>query len=226
MELKMKHKLTNLFLAVLITACSSTPNKKIPDIAKVIPNKPKEHFIETNAIAPEWTSLKSGVYKKSKVKAVFYGLGLVDKEELVSDRKILSEDRARNELAKVFNFYIKNLAKEVSGSKLSHSLNDVHRDRLDSSIDERTATILMEAEITQYWLNKNNGKVYSMARLGLNRLADKVDSIRWMSAEDKSLLKESIVRAHSSMANEQTNPIQIVKEELIYPTKFERRLSY
>ena len=222
----MKHKLTKFFLAVLMTACSSTPNKKLHDIAKVISNKPKEHSIETNVIAPEWTSLKSGVYKESKGKAVFYGLGLVDKEELVSDRKILSEDRARNELAKVFNSYIKNLAKEVAGSKLSHSLTDVHRDRLDTSIDERTATILMEAEITQYWLNKNNGKVYSMARLGLNRLADKVDSIRWMSAEDKNLLKESIVRAHSSMANEQANPIQIVKEELISPTKFERRLSY
>ena len=138
----------------------------------------------------------------------------------------ISEDRARNELAKVFDSYIKRLAKEVTGSKLSNSVTDVHRNRLGSSLDERTATILMEAEITQYWSNKNNGKVYSMAQLDLNRLTDKLDSIKSISPEDRSFLKEAIVRAHSSMANEQTSQVQFAKEEKNTPTKLERQLSY
>jgi len=138
----------------------------------------------------------------------------------------ISEDRARNELAKVFNSYIKRLAKEIAGSKLSNSLTDVHKDRLGSSLDERTATILMEAEITKYWLNENNGKVYSMAQLDLNRLTNKLDSIDSISTENRSFLKESIVRAHSSMANEQTSQVQFAKEEIDTPIKLERQLSY
>ena len=222
----MKHKLTNLFIAALMTACSSTPNKIFPDITKMIPRESEERSIDANVIAPEWTTLTSGVYKESKGKAVFYGLGKVEKREWISDRKMLSEDRARNELAKVFDSYIKRLAKEVTGSKLSNSVTDVHRNRLGSSLDERTATILMEAEITQYWSNKNNGKVYSMAQLDLNRLTDKLDSIKSISPEDRSFLKESIVRAHSSMANEQTGQLQFVKEEISSPTQLERQLSY
>ena len=192
----------------------------------MIPRELEERSIDANVIAPEWTTLTSGVYKESKGKAVFYGLGKVEKREWISDRKMLSEDRARNELAKVFDSYIKRLAKEVTGSKLSNSVTDVHRDRLGSSLDERTATILMEAEITQYWSNKNNGKVYSMAQLDLNRLTDKLDSIKSISPEDRSFLKESIVRTHSSMANEQTGQLQFVKEEISSPTQLERQLSY
>lgn len=222
----MKHKLTNLFIAALMTACSSTPNKIFPDITKMIPRESEERSIDANVIAPEWTTLTSGVYKESKGKAVFYGLGKVEKREWISDRKMLSEDRARNELAKVFDSYIKRLAKEVTGSKLSNSVTDVHRNRLGSSLDERTATILMEAEITQYWSNKNNGKVYSMAQLDLNRLTDKLDSIKSISPEDRSFLKESIVRTHSSMANEQTVQLQFAKEEISSPTQLERQLSY
>lgn len=222
----MKHKLTNLFIAALMTACSSAPKQIFPDITKMIPRESEERSIDANVIAPEWTTLTSGVYKESKGKAVFYGLGKVEKREWISDRKMLSEDRARNELAKVFDSYIKRLAKEVTGSKLSNSVTGVHRDRLGSSLDERTATILMEAEITQYWSNKNNGKVYSMAQLDLNRLTDKLDSIKSISPEDRSFLKESIVRAHSSMANEQTVQLQFAKEEISSPTQLERQLSY
>ena len=222
----MKHKLTNLFIAALMTACSSVPVKTFPDITKMVPSKSEEPTIAANVITPEWTALASGVYREPSGKEVFYGLGSVGKEESTSDRKILSEDRARNELAKVFDSYIKRLAKEVTGSKLSNSVTDVHRNRLGSSLDERTATILMEAEITQYWSNKNNGKVYSMAQLDLNRLTDKLDSIKSISPEDRSFLKESIVRAHSSMANEQTGQLQFVKEEVSSPTQLERQLSY
>ena len=65
-----------------------------------------------------------------------------------------------------------------------------------------------------------------MAQLDLNRLTDKLDSTKSISPEDRSFLKESIVRAHSSMANEQTVQLQFAKEEISSPTQLERQLSY
>ena len=76
----MKHIVIGLFLAVLIAACSSTSNSK-----NFLPNTIEEPSAETKIMAPEWTALTSGVYKNSSGKAVFYGLGSVNKEEMTSD---------------------------------------------------------------------------------------------------------------------------------------------
>ena len=99
------------------------------------------------------------------------------------------------------------------------------RDR-GSSLDKGTATIMMEAEITNYWSNPDNEKVYSMAKLDLSRLTDKLDSFESISVEERSLLMESIFRTHASMANEQRGQVKFVKENINSQLKLDRKLSY
>ena len=217
----MKHKVIGLFLVVSIAACSSNSNSK-----NLLPNTIEEPTAKTKILAPGWTALISGVYTNSSGKAVFYGLGSANKEELISDRKNLSEDRARDELTKVLTSYIERLAKEISGSNLNNSITDLNRDLLESSLDEGTATIMMEAEITNYWSNPDNGKVYSMAKLDLTRLTDKLDSFKSISMADRSFLRESIFRTHASMANEQKNQVKFIKENINFQPKLDRKLSY
>ena len=217
----MKHKVIGLFLVVSIAACSSNSNSK-----NLLPNTIEEPTAETKILAPEWTALTSGVYKNFSGKAVFYGLGSASKEEMISDRKNLSEDRARDELTKVLTSYIERLTKEISESNLNNSITDLNRHLLESSLDEGTATIMMEAEITNYWSNPDNGKVYSMAKLDLTRLTDKLDSFKSISMADRSSLRESIFRTHVSMANEQKNQVKFIKENIIFQPKLDRKLSY
>ena len=215
----MKHKIIGFFLTISIVACSSTSKN-------IFPNKIQEPSAETKILAPEWTTLTSGVYKDPSGKAVFYGLGSVTKEEMILDRKNLSEDRARDELTIVLTSYIERLAKEVLESNLNNSITDLNRDRLGSSLDEGTATIMMEAEITNYWSNPDNGKVYSMAKLDLSRLTDKLDSFKSIPMADRSFLGELIIRTHASMANEQTGQVKFVKENINSQPKLDRKLSY
>ena len=217
----MKHKVIGLFLAVLIAACSSTSNSKI-----FLPNTIEEPSAETKIMAPEWTALTSGVYKNSSGKAVFYGLGSANKEEMISGSKNLSKDRARDELTKVLTSYIERLTKEISVSNLNNLTTDLNRDQLESYLDEGTATIMMEAEITNYWSNPDNGKVYSRAKLDLSRLTDKLDSFKSIPTADRSFLRESIFRTHVSMANEQTDKVKFIKENTNPKPKLDRKLSY
>ena len=217
----MKHKVIGLFLVVSIAACSSNSNSK-----NLLPNTIEEPTAETKILAPGWTALTSGVYTNSSGKAVFYGLGSASKEELISDRKNLSEDRARDELTKVLTSYIERLTKEISESNLNNSITDLNRHLLESSLDEGTATIMMEAEITNYWSNPDNGKVYSMAKLDLTRLTDKLDSLKSISMADRSFLRESIFRTHVSMANEQKSRVKFIKENINFQPKLDRKLSY
>jgi len=217
----MKHKVIGLFLAVSIAACSSTSNSKT-----FVPNKIEEPTAQTKLLAPKWTDIKSGVYKNSSGKAVFYGLGSANKEEMISGSKNLSKDRARDELTKVLTSYIERLTKEISESNLNNSVTDLNRDRLESSLDEGTATIMMEAEIINYWSNPDDGKVYAMAKLDLSRLIEKLDSFKSIPIADRSFLRESIFRTHVSMANEQTNKVKFIKENTNSQPKFNRKLSY
>lgn len=215
----MKHKILGFFLTISIVACSSTSKN-------IFTNKIQEPSAETNILAPDWTTLTSGVYKDPSGKAVFYGLGSVNKEEMILDRKNLSEDRARDELTKVLTSYIERLAKEVLESNLNNLIIDLNKDQLVSSLDEGVATILMETEITNYWSNPDNGKVYSMAKLDLSRLTDKLDSFEAIPMADRSFLRESIFNTHVGMANEQTDQVKFGKENINSQPKLGRKLSY
>ena len=217
----MKHKVIGLFLAVSIAACSSTSNSK-----NFLPNTIEEPSAETKILAPEWTALTSGVYKNSSGKAVFYGLGSANKEEMTSDSKNLSKDRAHDELTKVLTSYIERLAKEISESNLNNLITELNRDQLESYLDESTATIMMEAEITNYWSHPDNGKVYSMAKLDLSRLTDKLDSFKSIPMTDRSFFRESMFHTHFSMANEQTGQVKFIKENINSQPNLDRKLSY
>ena len=156
----MKRKILGLALAVFMTACSSTTTGKFPNLTKMIPPQSEGVSIVNKVLAPEWTALKSGVYHDASGKAVFYGLGSVSKGEDNPDRKILSEDRARDELAKVFTSYMERLVEKLSKAHSDNPLTNVNKDQLNNSMEEATATIMMEAEITNHWLNPDSGKVF------------------------------------------------------------------
>ena len=222
----MKRKLLGLALAVFMTACSSTTTGKIPDLTKMFPPESEEPPIMNKVLAPEWTALKSGVYHNASGKAVFHGLGSVSKDENSSNRKILSEDRARDELAKVFTSYMVGLVKKLSKAHTDNPLTNVNKDQLNNSMEEGTATILMESEISDHWENPDNGKVYSLAKLDLSRLTDKVDIFEYISTEDRSFLKESIIQVHASMTNGMTGQITLVEKSADVQPKLGRMLSY
>ena len=209
-----------------MTACSSTTTGKIPDLTKMFPPESEEPPIMNKVLAPEWTALKSGVYHNASGKAVFHGLGSVSKDENSSNRKILSEDRARDELAKVFTSYMERLVKKLSKAHTNNPLTNVNKDQLNNSMEEGTATILMESEISDHWENPDNGKVYSLAKLDLSRLTDKVDIFEYISTEDRSFLKESIIQVHASMTNGMTGQITLVEKSADVQPKLGRILSY
>ncbi len=222
----MKHKLLGLTLAVFMTACSSTTTGKFPDLTRMIPSLSEEPPVVSKVVAPEWTALKSGVYHESSGKAVFYGLGKASKEDNSPDRKTLSEDRARNELAEVLTSYMQRLAVEISKSNFGNSVTNINHDRLKDSMEEGTATIMMDAEITNHYLDSDNGKVYSMAKLDLSRLTEKLDGFKTISIEDRSFLKESIVQAHTDMTNGAVGQVALVEKSVDMQPKLDRQLSY
>ena len=93
-------------------------------------------------------------------------------------------------------------------------------------MEKDLSTILMEVEIVNHYENVNNGEVYSMAKLDLNRLKEKLDGSRSISIEDKFFLKEAISHAHDSMANGAVIQVSLKEENIDLQPKHDRRVSY
>ena len=222
----MKHKLLGMTIAFFMTACSSTTAAKFPDFTKMITSQPEKLQTVDKVAAPEWTAIKSGVYHDALGNAVFYGQGLVSKNEVSQDKKTLSEDRARDELAITFTSYVERLVETILTSHSDNSLDDVNTEQLRNSIEEGTVTILMEAKIINHWLDPDNGKVYSMAEFELKRLIEKLDSFESISIEDRSFLSDSIVQAHASMTNGTLGQVAMAEKRFDVQPKVDRLLSY
>lgn len=213
-------------IAFFMTACSSTTAAKFPDFTKMITSQPEKLQTVDKVAAPEWTAIKSGVYHDALGNAVFYGQGLVSKNEVSQDKKTLSEDRARDDLAIIFTSYVERLVGTILTSHSDNSLDDVNTEQLRNSIDEGTVTILMEAKIINHWLDPDNGKVYSMAEFELKRLIEKLDSFESISIEDRSFLSDSIVQAHASMTNGTLGQVAMAEKRFDVQPKVDRLLSY
>jgi hypothetical protein len=213
-------------MAVFMTACSSTIPGKHLDISKMIPPVSEKPPVVSKITTPEWIAQGSGAYHDASGKPVFYGLGSVSKDENSPEERVLSEDRARNELAKVFTTYMEQLVEKLSKPSSENPLQSTNKDQLNSTVEEGTSTILMESRISDHWENSDNGAVYSLAVLKLSHLTDKVDDFEYISSEARSLLKNSIVQAHTSMANTMGEQIALVEERVGIQPKIDRLLSY
>ena len=209
-----------------MTACSSTIAVQFPDFTNMITSQPEKLQTVDKVAAPEWTAIKSGVYHDALGNAVFYSQGLVSKDEVSQDKKTLSEDRARDELAITFTSYVERLVETILTSHSDNSLDDVNTEQLRNSIDEGTVTILMEAKIINHWLDPDNGKVYSMAEFELKRLIEKLESFESISIEDRSFLSDSIVQAHASMTNGTLGQVAMAEKRFDVQPKVDRLLSY
>lgn len=95
----MKHLILILALSIMGTACQSIP---------VIPDPPKAL---SEYKPPTWVLKGGGAYTDSRGKS-FYGVGSATGIKNYSLQRVIADDRARADLAKVFEYYTQSLTKD------------------------------------------------------------------------------------------------------------------
>ena len=118
-------------MLLLSTACSSVPT--IPDMPEV----PKAL---TEYKAPSWVIRGGGAFTDARGKA-FYGVGSATGIKNYSLQRTVADDRARGDLAKVFEFYVASLTKDYQAHTTSGSFKD--------SSEEQNAEIAMKVVVAQ-----------------------------------------------------------------------------
>ena len=117
-------------MSLLNTACSSV--QTIPDTPA-----PKA-LIEYKA--PAWVLKGSGAYTDVKGKA-FFGVGSATGIKNYSLQRTIADDRARGDLAKVFEFYVNSLTKDYQAHTTAGSF--------ENSSEEQNAEVAMKIVVAQ-----------------------------------------------------------------------------
>ena len=124
----MKYFIIILSVLFLGTACSSIPT--IPDAPKAL--------VEYDP--PTWVLNGGGAFTDMKGKA-FYGVGSATGIKNYSLQRTVADDRARGDLAKVFDFYVSSLTKDYQAHTTAGDFNN--------SSEEQNAEVALKIVVSQ-----------------------------------------------------------------------------
>ena len=124
----MKNFIMITIMIFIGTACSSIPT--IPD--------PPKALVEYDP--PKWVLLGGGAWSDSEGKA-FYGVGSATGIKNYSLQRTIADDRARGDLAKVFEVYMMSLTKDYQAHTTMGGF--------DASSEEQNAEVALKISVSQ-----------------------------------------------------------------------------
>lgn len=175
---------------VLVTGCAST--KKVTETIPIQELK-----------APEWVMKGSGAFGGEKGK-VFYGVASASRMQNLSLMRAAADNRARNEVAKVFQFYTASLMKDYSASTVAGDPDVTSEEQhVEQAVKTVTTMTLSGVEIVDHWQNPATQELYALARLDLNSFKDNFDKVQTLDKKVKDYIRENADRMHEELEKEE-----------------------
>lgn len=156
---------------------------------------------------PAWVVKGSGAFKDSGDQ-VFYGVGAVTGMNNKPLAVTTAENRARAEVAKVFETYSASLMKDYAasttgGAAITADNPTSEEQHVEQTIKTFSAVTLSGVKIVDRWDDPNDGTIYSLARLDLKDFEDQVKKMKELNANVKAYVKENAERAFDDLSAEE-----------------------
>jgi hypothetical protein len=193
MKNRRKYSLLGSFILLLtvFSGCASTPESTRTTMDEYSP--------------PEWVMKSSGAFEDSNGKA-FYGVGSASGIKNYSLQRTAADDRARNDLAKVFEFYTKSLTKDYMASTTSGDFTATSEEQnVEVAIKTVTSATLTGVMIIDHWEHPGRNELFSLARLDLTSFKKNLDKHKELSKEVREAIKERADKFHEEMEQEVLN---------------------
>jgi 3-deoxy-D-manno-octulosonic acid (KDO) 8-phosphate synthase len=152
--------------------------------------------------APAWVIKGSGAFKDAG-ESVFYGVGAVVGMNNKPLAVTSAENRARAEVAKVFQTYSASLMKDYAASTTGGDTPTSEEQHIEQTIKTFSAVTLSGVMIVDRWEDPNNATIYSLARLDLKAFEDQVKKMQELNANVKAYVKDNAERAFDDLAAEE-----------------------
>lgn len=153
--------------------------------------------------APEWVIKGSGAFGGDRGK-IFYGVASAAGIQNPSLLRSAADNRARNEVAKVFDFYTASLMKDYAASTMAGDVKATAEEQhVEQAIKTVTARTLSGVEVVDHWQHPATGELFSLARLDLQAFKDNLERMKELDAKVKDYIRENAERLHKQLEKEE-----------------------
>lgn len=153
--------------------------------------------------APEWVIKGSGAFGGDRGK-IFYGVASAAGIQNPSLLRSAADNRARNEVAKVFDFYTASLMKDYAASTMAGDVKSTAEEQhVEQAIKTVTARTLSGVEVVDHWQHPATGELFSLARLDLQAFKDNLERMKELDAKVRDYIKENAERLHKQLEKEE-----------------------
>jgi len=153
--------------------------------------------------APEWVKKGSGAFSGERGK-VFYGVNSAYGIKNPSLLRSAADDRARNEVAKIFQFYTASLMKDYMASTMANDPNVTSDEQhVEQAIKTVTSMTISGVEIVDHWQNPATGELFSLARLDLEAFKDNLNKAHELNIKVKEYIKKNAENLHEELEKEE-----------------------
>lgn len=149
--------------------------------------------------SPDWVRKGSGAFGADQGK-VFYGVGSASAIQNPPLLRSTADNRARNELAKVFQIYTASLMKDYAVSTTAGTPGVSSEEQLvEQAIKTVSGMTLSGVEIVDHWQNPATGEYFSLARLDLAAFKGNLEKAKELDAKTKEYIRQNSDRLHEQL---------------------------
>jgi len=189
----MKNYIMAFTMLFLSTACSSIPT--IPDAPKAL----------AEYKAPDWVLKGGGAFTDAGGKA-FYGVGSATGIKNYSLQRTVADDRARGDLAKVFQVYMTSLTKDYQAHTTAGSFaNSTEEQNAEVALKVVVSQVMRGVVIIDHFEIPERREFLSLARLDYDAFERNVEANEIFQELPEKLqvdIKERAEKLHKEMEDE------------------------
>jgi len=186
----MKIYIRILTIMFLSTACTGV--QTIPDAPKAL----------SDYEAPDWVLKGSGAYSDDKGKA-FFGVGSATGIKNYSLQRTVADDRARGDLAKVFEFYVTSLTKGYQASTTAGDFSNSNEEQnAEVALKVVVHSTLRGVTIIEHFEIPERREFLSLARLDYDAFKQNVElneTFKKLPEKVREDIKERADNLHNEM---------------------------
>lgn len=153
--------------------------------------------------APNWVIKGSGAFK-DKSDRIFYGVGSASGIKNYSLLRTTSENRARNEVAKVFDIYISSLLRDYATSTTAGNFDLSNEEQhVEQAIKSVVSVTLSGVEIIDHYEIPEKNLLFSLAKLNLDKFGENLESMKELNSTVRDFVRENARKLHEKLIKEE-----------------------
>jgi hypothetical protein len=152
--------------------------------------------------APAWVNKGSGAFDGPNGKA-FYGVGVLTGVQNPGLARQAVDNRARAEIAKIFDLYIAAMMKDYQRSTTAGDFKaSAEEQDIVSAQKTITETTLRGVEVRDHWTNPASGTIYALAVLDLNAISNALNNTQALNGRVRDYVRENARKAFEDLDGE------------------------